>query len=366
MLYLIVIFVGFIWLVSPHISDYSSERFTNRVELRRKRYLVASFSIIVFCALRDPFIYPDNISYYSAFLSDWRDVSDTYNWGYIWFNKFIAFFWKNYYFFSVICACIICGSYCKFIKDYSPYIFLSLILFIFINYYFSFFLIRQYLAMPFLLLSIRYIIKQKFLKFIFCIALAVSMHSTAAVFLPLYFLYQFNYNTKNMLLVFAFTIISAASLMAVGEFLAQFFPMYSHYMTIELEEGSAWQRAVMKVFIFFVFVYSLWKENLFYRKGINRIIFYSMILNVVICVGAMDMFGVYRLRDYFSLADFVGVPVILYYNRLNPKSKRFIVFSMTCLYVILLFISFVSFVNSDNMNNSYQFFWNGHPHEWSK
>lgn len=315
--------------------------------------------LVLLNGLRDPFLYPDNISYYEEFVSECKAPDESFNIGYIWFNKIILLVWKNYYFFSFICATLITLSYCRFIKEYTPYLFLSLTLFVLINFFPTFFIIRQYLAMPFILLSVKYIIKQEFIKFLVCILLAFSMHTTAAVFFPMFFLYKLKFRKRNMILVFVLTVVTASSLMTVGQYLAKFFPIYSHYVENEIEE-AAWQRAVMKVFICLVYFISLGKNS--YNQGINRIVFYSMILNVIICIGAMNMFGVFRLRDYFSIADILGVPLIIYYNKSNRKFKRFIVGSMTCIYIVLLFITFVRFVNSDNLCNGYQFFWNGYPH----
>ena len=95
----------------------------------------------------------------------------------------------------------------------------------------------------------------------------------------------------------------------------------------------------------------------YYDKGINRVIFYSMIMNVIICVAAMNVFGVFRLREYFSLADFIGIPIML---KEAIKKKTFKTMSESILliiYMILLTISFYRFIDSENMNNAYRFFW---------
>ena len=97
--------------------------------------------------------------------------------------------------------------------------------------------------------------------------------------------------------------------------------------------------------------------NVQYKQGVNRVVFYSMFLNAVICFAAMNVFGVFRLREYFALADFIGVPVIIKHTMTFRKNKRLIVISLVLVYLILLLMSFDSFVKGDNMNDAYQFFW---------
>ena len=47
-----------------------------------------------------------------------------------------------------------------------------------------------------------------------------------------------------------------------------------------------------------------------------------MIMCVIICVGAANIYGVYRLRDYYALADFVGsTSAIMEYAKKSASSE---------------------------------------------
>lgn len=347
-----------LWL----INNFNKSRKVRTIRGKVKKfnlYPLAIIIIVIFSCLKDPFVYPDNIAYYYGFIYDWEG-EETVNFGYLFLNNFIKIIWKNFYLFSAIVAIIINIAYCKFIKDYSPNIWLSLLLFIFINYYPAFFLLRQYLAMPFVFMAIKYTIDRNHMMFLLSILLAYSFHTTSLVVFPLYYLYSLSYSKKNIILLTVITIFGCAGLVTIGTYLSNYFPMYAHYLDIDAGE-AAWSRAIMKIYIFCVFVLTLGKKC--FDDNINKVVLISMIMCVIICVGAASIYGVYRLRDYYALADFIGVPIIIKEAKKFRGVKRFVIISMVLLYIVLLAYSFKSFITSANMLNDYQFFWEGVPRE---
>ena len=144
MLYSIPIIINFLWL----INSFNKSRKVRTIRGTIKNFTLYPLAIVIlvlFSCLKDPFVYPDNITYYYGFINNWEG-EETVNFGYLFLNDLVKIIWKNFYLFSAIVAIIINVAYGKFIKDYSPNIWLSLLLFIFINYYPAFFLLRQYLA----------------------------------------------------------------------------------------------------------------------------------------------------------------------------------------------------------------------------
>lgn len=352
MLYYIVYFILFLALLSSISKDKA---------VRKGLYSFAVFVLIVYCGIRDPFIYPDNINYY-YFFNGHYDYADegTLGWGYVTFTKIISFFTSSFPIYCFIVSWLIIGSYSKAIKEYSPYRWLSLIIFILVNYYPTFFLLRQYLVMPLFFLCVKFTLDRRIVPYLICVTLAFTVHTTSIVIFPLYFLYGIKYSKINMLLIAGGAILAMSAFMLVGPMLSFVGSYYLHYFEMTQEE-PAWQRAVMKIAIMAVFIFALGKKA--YDPGVNRILFYSFLFNVIICVGAINIFGVFRLRDYFSIADIVGIPVIFSSVNQSGSFKKAIVYVSTVVYIILLVMSFTGFVEGANMNNDYQFFWNGHPIE---
>lgn len=352
MLYGTVFFIIFLALSSELLKKKSEKRVL---------FSFAIFFLVLVNGLRDPFLYPDNINYYYYFSGYFSEAADgTLGWGYITLTKIIRFFTASYPVYFFIIAYIIVSSYAKVIKEYSPYKWIALIIFLLVNYFPSFFLLRQYLVMPFFFLCVKFTILRKPMPFFICLVLAIAMHTTAIIITPLYFLYGLPNTKSSMWLIAVGSVLAMLAFVAIGPLLSIVGSYYLQYFNM-VQEEPAWQRAVMKIAIMAVYLFAL--RQSFYDVGINRILFYSFLFNVIICVGAINLFGVFRLREYFSIADFIGIPVILKSIRGAKKHRRIIVYFAVAIYVALLALSFVSFVEGANMFNNYQFFWEGRPVE---
>lgn len=354
MLYIIPIIIVFLWFI-----DYLSKKTKSILGYKRllidnnSLYHISVLILIAFYSFKDPFLYPDNLNYYYGFIRNFNGY-DTINWGYILLNNIVKVIWNNFYFFSTIVGIIIITSYSIFIKRNSPYIWLSLLLYILINYYPSFFILRQYLAMPFVFLSIYYTLKRKHIKYLVCVILAYSFHTTSLVIFPIYYLYSLKYSRKSITFLILFTIIGCIGFVSLGNAISSYFPMYDHYLNLETENAGI-NRALMKIYILAVYIYTLGKKS--FEYNINKIVLMSMIICVIICVGAVNIYGVYRLRDYYALSDFIGIPIIFNEAYKYKGLKRYYIIIMVLIYVSLLIVSFYNFVISENMNNDYELFW---------
>lgn len=318
-------------------------------------FIAAIILLIVYCGLRDPFLYPDISNYYDYFRGDFSNATEgTLGVGYLLLNRVSRLISPSFFLLLMIIATIVIYSYAKFILDYSPFIWLSLLLFILVNYYQSFFLLRQYLAMSVFLFSIKYIIKRDSIKFGLCALLAISFHLTAVIIIPVYFLYGITYSTKNIFLLLIAAIIVIVLFKEAGPYINRVSAYYAHYFEMESDE-SAWKRLLMKIYIFFTYLY-VCKDKAF-DSGINRVVLYCMYISIIINIAGMNMFGVFRLREYFSLADFIGVSIIIKEASLLGNIKKVLSYGLTVVYIILLILSFDSFIKGGNMNNLYQTFW---------
>ena len=103
---------------------------------RSKRNLCFSLTLILlilFNALKKYSLFPDQ-EIYEYMLNtldfEWGRV----NVGYVVINKLIHSIWNNYSFLTFICATWVISSYATIIRKYSPYPWLSLFIFIIINF----------------------------------------------------------------------------------------------------------------------------------------------------------------------------------------------------------------------------------------
>lgn len=124
--------------------------------------------------------------------------------GWLLMNHILFFILPDHIILSVFTSFVIIGSYFFAIKRYSVNYAFSILLFLLITYTQSLFVLRQHMAVAVLFFSIKYIVNRDLKCFLLILLLACSIHMTAIVFLPAYFVYSFNINRK-FFLVIAFT-----------------------------------------------------------------------------------------------------------------------------------------------------------------
>ena len=134
---------------------------------------------------------------------DWKDVID-YNGmepGYLIFNKFFSIFfpWTQS---IVFIEAIICVFFTfRFIYKFCNNVFLAVLLYLAQGpFIFQLTGFRQAIAMSICLFAVEYIEKGKMLKFLILVGLACTFHTTAVVFIPLYFIANFKPNYKTTIL----------------------------------------------------------------------------------------------------------------------------------------------------------------------
>lgn len=321
--------------------------------------LFVGFVVIVTC-LRKTMLFPDLEGYEYYFykgelIESWL-TTDNIAFLYEWLNSVFRGRIGFQLFISLVSLFIIC-SYSDIIFKWSPYPLFSIFLFILVNYVPSCFILRQYLAMSICIIAFRFILTRDIGKFLILVIVASGFHITALVVIPLYFLYGINPHKKNLIIIVCISLIVAVFL---ATFLQKMVPSllgeyYAHY--IEDEGEGSYKRLIMKIFIFIAFLISikcnLSKDN----HGLLYLNFYLMLLSILVCFAGLSIPAFFRLRDYFSLADIIGIPLIVKCNKKNLRSQKILVNTMVFVYVFLLVLSFNNFISDDHKNIHYEFFW---------
>lgn len=330
---------------------------TNRPKSKRNLFVFTVVLLTIITGLRDPSLFPDMINYNSYFLYKEFYFShlrvESVNIGYEWLNALFRPTGSFQLFvFSVTLLIIFC--YSRTIYRYSPYLLLSLLVFILVDYPFSCFLLRQYLAMATTLLSIPFIINRQLYKFLICMAIAVSFHTTALVFIPVYLLYRtdITYSSKRSLYIFFGLGVLFGG--AILPFVLRFLSVYQHYLYVDENEGSIIRLAI-KIYLLFVYLYAL--KDKVWENGINQIVMICMLMAILICTWGLNVLIFFRLRMFFSISEFIGIPIILEYNKRSDSFKKITVGAMLIVYIILLVISYYSFVTNETNPISYELFW---------
>lgn len=108
--------------------------------------------------------------------------------GYTWLNIIISFITENRYIFILIVTLIIYSCLFVSLKRYAENYPMALVLFLGLWFFFSFTYLRQVLGATIAWLGVKYVIERNFWKFCLVSFIAFSMHNSALIFFPLYFI----------------------------------------------------------------------------------------------------------------------------------------------------------------------------------
>ncbi|HBY86121.1 MAG TPA: hypothetical protein DEO86_09620 [Colwellia sp.] len=198
-----------------------------------------------------------------------------------------------------------------FIKKHSQSVITSSVLYFFITFFFFASLngVRQYLAIAIFLFSLRYILSKEIYKYAFIIVCASLFHTSAILFLPLYFIIGRKYSTVELCmyggLAFVFLVIAL-------QYLAGML-FHTSYLT---QVNQTTPRALLIGFSFInIYLIFLVKNT---SKEVNlfrNLLFISLVLIILVLFYPQFSMGLMRLNGYFL---FALIPMLSYL----PKHQK--------------------------------------------
>ena len=154
--------------------------------------LITFLSMWYVHAMVEPNSMPDlptyKLVYESIGETRWGDISN--HWahinmelGYLYLNKALSLISLNYTFFMWVFSFLILFPYMYTIKQYSPYVIISVLLLLLIPYNQSLFVLRQHFAVAVCFASIPLIIERRLIVFLIVMALSFFFHRSVLVFI---------------------------------------------------------------------------------------------------------------------------------------------------------------------------------------
>lgn len=247
----------------------------------------------------------------------------------------------------------------RHIYKYSGKPLLSFITFLGIGgFIYSFYLIRQAMAVAFALLCFDYLYRDKKIRTIVIFIIAVLIHSSAIVLLPLLFLRNIKL-TKNILAIFAFTL--AFAILFRIEFATIVTYIFDEgYIGYYLSNISLGGSALLCIFVMFLYVYDHGR-TLFFTENITlRLIMYGLMMASFIQICSSFSYAFTRLNFYYYQMIFlIAIPGCVesqkYKFKINDHKIPVFYFMYIVFLVILITLYFVGITNEKLFN--YMFFW---------
>lgn len=224
--------------------------------------------------------------------------------------------------FLVVHAIFCIATISRFIEKYSKNIWLSFALFVSLEFYsYMFGIMRQAMCMCILLHGIIYIKERKFWKFLLIVFLASSVHLSAIVFIPLYFLNSIRITRKRFLAICICNIV----FIIVAPYVLQLFkPIlsvmgYSSY----LDSSFQWNNMLLlNAFFIPLCVYLFVDFAKFFENDDHNIIGWATLLATpVLTIGAISTVLGRCAQYYFIFVTLLIPNAIKQYN--NKKTAYF-------------------------------------------
>lgn len=340
--------------------------------INKKRYSIGTTLIVltVFTlmalemGLRGDFTI-DTINYYSIFNSyrgeAFEKLSSSRD--YLFFNFLLRIFpptKKGYLSFLIMIGIIIAYAYTKFILSHSDLFWMSaLLLFCGGTFYTGFNVMRQIMAASLFALTFTYIFQKKFIQFCISVLLISTIHLSAIIMIPIYFVLTSHLNFKRYKILKIFSIfLICVSMYFFTPFL---FSFISKYVYIEYNSSSAdvvtegiGILGTLKAIVLAggVIINSKYFDM---DKIRDRVIYNGSIIYLIIAVCGANIFIIQRFTHYFVPCLLIAYPHIM--SQIQSKKNRMV---YKVVIASLFIISGINVVLDPN----YYFFWDNKIISW--
>lgn len=301
------------------------------------------FALYIFADIQK---FPD-LEYYSSLFDNasrvsWSQLDDLSHYeieykfelGWCALVKFFSLFLPNSRWHIEVVHLIIMICMWSFVFKNSKNPCLSVILFLLCIFYNSIFVIRQNLVVAVCYCSLPLILERKFKEFLIVIILLMQIHTSAIVFLPMYFLINVKINKKYILLLVTLAVLIYTFMDQLIYLLAVNVPWYgnaavSNEMLSEGEDASNSTTLLISASIF-IFAFAITR-----LKGLTKIeylLVHGLLLAILINsarIGSFASLG--RLATYFYNGVIVLIPNVC--DRIHSKPIKYVaIVSIVCLY----------------------------------
>lgn len=360
-IYVIVEMISILFL---HLAEkYKTTQKTDISKIKKSTiFLILSFIPLLFLiGFRDISVGVDTESYVQAF---YRVINDTLTsadkkwlgYGYVFICKIVGtIFGDSYVFLNFVVGFLTLFFLYKTIWNNSEIPSLSLyILFSMCLYYQTFNQARQMLAIAILFYSIQYIKKEQFKKYVFFVLIATSIHESAIVFLPFYFISRIDIKKKYIFIYFIMAILGYVFFDKISLFISnttygKIYQKTDYYK----EENSSILNLIVRIIML---VAALIFSKITLKKDENSKILYNLVIwCTIIQVLTTKLYILGRVTTYFYMPYILLIPNIINSISTEKKNRKIYIFIVVSIFAIYHYIYFkTTSVNSGYDN--YKFF----------
>lgn len=319
-------------------------------ELKDKLFLSVSFLILTaVSAFRGIDVGTDTKNYMDIFRRYVLNVSDPHSEpGFALLNQLISYITDSPQSIIIVSSILINLGFMHFIYHNSKNAWLSVYIYITLFYYFfSFNLVRQFIAISVVLFAWNSLKQGKIIRFILLVLLASTFHTTALISLLLIFVYLGRKNTKLIPFIMLATAIAIFGTNTFMNFIVTLFPRYITY----IESSDQSTGGIMPIFLYFMIFIALYLT----REKKNQE--HNVMLSIAAITAALSVlnyfhFLFYRPAFFFNVFAIILIPFIA--TRFKGKEHPIAIY-IICSLGMLYFIYYMVLGWHDV--TPYTFFW---------
>lgn len=226
-------------------------------------------------------------------------------------------------------------------RKYTPYIFLAILFYLYKAYFWhEFTLLRQSIAIGLFMYSIQYVKSQECWKYMVCNLIGMSMHASAVVLLPLYFILNQKWSDKKILLIMVVAVllnILGPVMFYVATQLAGLVGMADRFDTYFISRTINPLNFLEIIFILFFAMYgrlNYEKKEPYFNLFLNLFVVSSF---VIIAFASFEIFA--RFKEYFVIAYMVLFSYFIgHIQDTRTRTAAFLLFAAYCFLGYLRYI----------------------------
>lgn len=341
--------------------------FSNKKKNKKVFIIMTFFTLVIVSSLRKYTVGYDNtqymIAYQKASLVDLHSFSTMrYEYGFTLLLYLLNKITNNYQILFCLTSIFINYSVLKFIYKNSDNLFISVMLYILLNFYFFYTsAMRQAIAIAIILLGFDNIEKENWKKFIIYVLFACSFHMSSLLVLLLIPLKKVNYNKKFIHLIIFGYLISFVFGRQIYGFLMNFSDKLYNYGYSKFAETNYFG-ALLKFgisFIFFIIPFQLLRkfDNSIINNKQHKLNVYIGILAVANLFTLLTMkVGIFdRFSPFFTIYTIIWFPNII--QMIKDYKSRFIIYGISMIICSSYWLTICILRNEWLNMLPYKFFW---------
>ena len=347
-------------------------------------YLAVFFSIFGFLMMfKSSDVGNDTDTYLALFdeIASYTDVKfyikdSRFEIGFIYLNRILSLFTDNAHVIFMVTGPVVAFSFARFIYKYSKMPWMSVFMFLTLQFYdLSFSGVRQIFSIAILLFSYDFLVKRKLAPFLLLVFLATSFHTSAIAFLLLYPLTTLRQTRGFYGITAGITVVMSVFFSAIMKILEKIFPQYLKYFE---EDGTSFKTSptlacalMIILWLTLLIISEICKEESIFKTHNNvdkvsgemllRTTTTDDVLRLSIWFGIIMLFlslnGTILNRFKFVFT----VPIIAYYPNAvmqikNGKYKAFLIFG-SCVVFLMYILVIYTYRSEWQSTYPYSFFW---------